>query len=66
MNIFLNGNVKTVQAHCTITDLLNLLDLQTKRVAVEVNGQIIVRSEHASHRLNSDDTVEIVVAVGGG
>jgi sulfur carrier protein len=46
--------------------LLHELDLTGKRVAIELNGEIIPRSEHPSVTLSDADQLEIVVAVGGG
>jgi len=37
-----------------------------KRIAIEKNGEIVSRSQHADARLASGDRLEIVVAVGGG
>jgi sulfur carrier protein len=37
-----------------------------KRVAVEINRDIVPRSRHATHRLCEGDRVEIVQAIGGG
>ena len=46
--------------------LLNKLNLENKRFAVEVNQLIVPRSEHHSYILANNDRVEIVEAVGGG
>jgi sulfur carrier protein len=37
-----------------------------KRVAVEVNQEIVPRSRHAERQLNDSDRVEVVFAIGGG
>jgi len=66
MNIFLNGEPKTLATQNTVLDLLQELALADKRVAVEVNGDIVPRSQHATRELAEQDQVEIVVAVGGG
>jgi len=66
MNITLNGKSHTVENQCTIEQLIEQLDLAGKRVAVEVNLDIIPRSEHAQHQLQDDDKVEVVHAIGGG
>jgi sulfur carrier protein len=49
----------------TIRDLLDLLGLQG-RLAVEVNQQIVPKSEHVQFELSDGDVVEIVHAIGGG
>ncbi len=46
--------------------LLDTLELTGKRIAVELNGEIVPKSQHAATTLNQGDQLEIVVAVGGG
>jgi sulfur carrier protein len=46
--------------------LLTEEGLAERRVAVEVNGEIVPRSQHGDHQLKDGDVVEIVHALGGG
>ena len=66
IEITLNGEAKSVPAPLTIAELLEQAGLAGKRVAVEVNRDIVPRSRHAEHRLENGDHVEIVQAIGGG
>lgn len=66
MNITLNGATRLVEAGLTVLGLIEQLGYQGKRIAVERNGEIVPRSAHASTPLADGDTLEIVVAVGGG
>jgi len=66
MNIQLNGEPRTLPASATLLDLLAAEQLLQRRVAVEVNGEIVSRSRHAEHVLAEGDVVEIVHALGGG
>lgn len=66
VKITLNGEPRQLPQSATILDLLQGEDLTKRRVAVEVNGEIVTRSLHATHVLNEDDVVEIVHALGGG
>lgn len=66
MNILLNGDSRTLPAATTLLELLHHEGLAERRVAVEINGRIIPRSQHAQTRLNDGDLVEIVHALGGG
>ena len=66
MDIRLNGEPLALPAPCTLTDLLIAQGLAERRVAVEVNGEIIPRGRHAEHLLADGDVVEIVHALGGG
>lgn len=66
MNIRLNGESFSMPAGSTISDLLAVQDLTGKRIAVECNGEIVPRSQHATHDLQPNDAIEIVHAIGGG
>lgn len=66
MNIQLNGEARTLPDSATLLDLLQAEQLLERRVAVEVNGEIVTRSLHPSHVLAEGDVVEIVHALGGG
>lgn len=66
MEIFLNGEIVTTENKLSIDALVNDLALAGKRIAVEVNEQIIPKSQHAAYSLKSGDKVEIVNAIGGG
>ncbi len=66
MEIQLNGQTRHFHAGGTLTQLLAEEGLAERRVAVEVNGDIVPRSQHATHVLGPDDRVEIVHALGGG
>jgi len=66
INIILNGNDKQLDSNTSITQLLEILDLSEKRLAIEINQQIVPRSNFTSVTLNNLDQVEIVQAIGGG
>ena len=66
IEIAINGEVRTFPAPLTIARLIETLDLVGKRIAIEKNGEIVPRSQHADTSLASGDRLEIVVAVGGG
>ena len=66
MKIQLNGKSREVSDHTTVALLLETLELTGKRVAVEINEELVTRSAFDSHLLQADDQVEIVQAIGGG
>jgi sulfur carrier protein len=66
MQVIVNGKPLAVSAGTSVADLLTQLSLAGKRVAVERNGEIVPRSQHAQALLADGDRLEIVVAVGGG
>jgi sulfur carrier protein len=66
MDILLNGDRVSLPDGCSIAGLLDAQGLAGRRVAVEVNGSIVPRGQHAQRTLETDDRVEIVHALGGG
>lgn len=66
MEILVNGTPHIVPADTTVAQLLVILELQGKRLAVEVNQELVPRSQFDSAILSPHDTVEIVHAIGGG
>ena len=66
MEIQLNGQRRIIDADSSLSDLLRTEGLAERRVAVEVNGEIVPRGLHPSQRLQAGDRVEIVHALGGG
>ena len=66
MDIVLNGEPASLPLGISVSGLLEHMELAGKRLAVEVNREIVPRSLHADHKLNAGDRVEIVQAIGGG
>ncbi|HEX7370918.1 MAG TPA: sulfur carrier protein ThiS [Rhodanobacteraceae bacterium] len=66
MQIFLNGETHACAAAITVAQLLDEAGYGNRRVAVEVNREIVPRSQHSQHALSEGDRVEIVQAIGGG
>lgn len=66
MNIVLNGENRQIDSNCSLSQLLKSLHMENKRLAVEINQQIIPRSDFDNYILNDLDKVEIVQAIGGG
>ena len=65
MQLILNGEARSFEGQ-NIYQLLQDLGYVDKRIAVELNGEIVPKSQHAETILNDGDQLEIVVAVGGG
>ena len=66
MRIQLNGEALELPEGQSVADLLARLDLAGRRVAVELNLDIVPRSQHAVTLLRDGDRVEVVHAIGGG
>ncbi|MFQ5469153.1 MAG: sulfur carrier protein ThiS [Gammaproteobacteria bacterium] len=66
MKLFVNGQSQTVAAGITAAELLAETGFQNKRIAVEINLEIVPRSSLSTLVLKEGDEVEIVQAIGGG
>jgi len=66
MQIQLNGDPFVLDRPMTLTDLIEQLGLTGKRLAIELNLEIVPRSQHSDTVLAEGDRVEIVHAIGGG
>ena len=66
MKIRLNGETREFDAPLSVLGLLQAAGYGERRVAVEVNREIVARSRHAAHALADGDEVEIIQAIGGG
>ena len=66
MQIQLNGEAFEAAEGLSLVGLIEVLELTGKRIAIELNREIVPRSEHAATVLQPGDSVEVVAAIGGG
>jgi sulfur carrier protein len=67
LQITLNGSPHRFDpAPATVAGLVRALALEGKRIAVEMNGEIVPKSRYAQTRVAAGDRIEVVAAVGGG
>ena len=66
MKITVNGDEIEIKDSASVEDLIIHLSLTEKRLAVEVNQNIISKSRHSETLLSANDTIEIIHAIGGG
>lgn len=66
MQVWINGESSLLNAETTIRQLLVASQLEDRRVAVELNEEIVPRSQHDTCQIRDGDRVEIVHAIGGG
>ena len=66
MTIKLNGDPRELQGPLSVSALLEHLDVDARRVAVELNLSVVKKAAYDSSLINDGDEVEIVNFVGGG
>ncbi len=66
MNVYVNGETKQYSGDMTVADIVSELGLANKRIAVELNKEILPFGEYAQTAIKSEDRLEVVQAIGGG
>ena len=66
MKIQVNGDSREYGDNCTVADVIADLGLSGKRIAVELNKEILPFTEYAQQLIHDGDRLEIVQAIGGG
>jgi sulfur carrier protein len=66
LSIVVNGEPRMISAGTSLADLLDELGVTARHCAVEINLELVPRSQHAQRLLAAGDRLEIVTLVGGG
>ena len=66
LKIFINGDLKKFPQETNIVSVLESLDISSKHIAIELNENLVFRSDWQETNLKDGDKVEIVKAIGGG
>lgn len=66
MQVIVNGEAQDLPEGTTALELVRRLGLEGRRLAMEVNQEILPRSQFETRALRAGDRVEIVHAIGGG
>ena len=68
MNVFVNGEIRTVQINCTVLEVVEIIcgSPVPTGVAVALNSMVVPRRQWNSTSIEEDDSVEILWASSGG
>ena len=66
IKIKINGKLSTINDNLTLLDYLKELKIPLKKVAIELNQEIIDKNKLNKIKLRKMDTIEIVHFIGGG
>jgi sulfur carrier protein len=66
IKIKLNGKVKSISENCKMSELVKNLKIPMKKVAIELNKEIIDKKNINKINLKKNDKIEIVHFIGGG
>tara|TARA_B100001109_G_scaffold175351_1_gene143380 strand:- start:377 stop:595 length:219 start_codon:yes stop_codon:yes gene_type:complete len=66
IKIKVNGKIKSINEDYNLKELLKLLKIPLKKVAIEINEEIIDKQKISKIKLKKNDKIEIVHFIGGG
>jgi sulfur carrier protein len=66
IKIKINGKIKSISENCRMSDLVKNLKIPMKKVAIELNHEIINKKNINKINLKKNDKIEIVHFIGGG
>lgn len=66
MNVTINGKTKTVPCNLSLRELIEQNKLNPDAVVIEINRNIVPKSDYSAISLKENDVIEIVSFVGGG
>jgi sulfur carrier protein len=66
MNITVNGEKKELPKSCSVSELLDALELKNAFVAVAINNSCVSRSQYNETRIHNNDKIEILAPMAGG
>ena len=66
IKIKINGNIKKIEENTRLSNLINILKIPIKKVAIELNQEIIDKKKLNKIILKENDKIEVVHFIGGG
>ena len=66
IKIKINGSFKFVKGNTNLSNLLKTLKIPLKKVAIELNQEIVDKKKLNKQILKNNDKIEIVHFIGGG
>jgi len=66
IKIKLNGKVKTIDSNSKLLNIIKKFKIPLKKVAIELNEEIVDKKKLSKINLKINDKIEIVHFIGGG
>ena len=66
IQIYINGKKKNINSNCNLINILEEYSLKNKLIAVEINQEVIPKSNYKTEKININDRIEILELIGGG
>ena len=66
IQIYINGKKKNINSNCNLINILEEYSLNNKLIAIEINQEVIPKSNYKNKKINKNDRIEILELIGGG
>ncbi|MBL6725920.1 MAG: sulfur carrier protein ThiS [Rubripirellula sp.] len=66
IEILVNGKTVSIPDAITLEKVLRSVEVPPNYLAVEINGEVVPKEQHASTIVRDGDELEVVTLVGGG
>ena len=66
IQIYINGKKKNINSNYNLINIIEEYSLKNKLVAVEINQEVIPKSNYKNKKINKNDRIEILELIGGG
>lgn len=66
IQIYINGKKKNINSNYYLINILEEYSLKNKLIAVEINKEVIPKSNYKTKKINKNDRIEILELIGGG
>ena len=66
IQIFINGKKKNINSNYNLINIIEEYSLKNKLIAVEINQEVIPKSNYKTQKINKNDRIEILELIGGG
>ena len=66
IQIFINGKKKNISSNYNLINIIEEYSLKNKLIAVEINQEVIPKSNYKTKKINKNDRIEILELIGGG
>ena len=66
IQIYINGKKKNIDSNCNLINIIDDYSLKNKLVAIEINQEVIPKSNYKTKKINKNDRIEILELIGGG
>ena len=66
IQIYINGKKKSINSNYNLINIIEEYSLKKKLIAIEINQEVVPKSNYITKKINKNDRIEILELIGGG